>query len=158
MVEPIPAELEGRIVPYLIVEGASDAIDFYQRAFGAEERVRMPMPDGRIGHAEIVIGGAYLYLADPPEEQAGYPKSPGALGGTTLLLHRYVEDVDVVVEQARLAGATVVRPPSDEFYGDRAAVVEDPFGHLWSIHTHVRDVSPEEMEQAMSEMASGGDG
>jgi PhnB protein len=156
MVEPIPAELEGRIVPYLIVDGAAAAIDFYERAFGAEERMRLPMPDGRIGHAELVIGGAHVYLADPPEPEPGYPRAPSALGGTTLLLHRYVDDVDVVVEEARRAGATVVRPPQDEFYGDRTAVVEDPFGHLWSIHTHLRDVSAEEMEQAMSEL--GGEG
>jgi PhnB protein len=149
MVDRIPAELEGRMVPYLIVDGASDAIEFYRRAFDAEERVRMPMPDGRLGHAEIVIGGAYVYLADPPEPQPGYPQSPRALGGTTMLLHRYVEDVDAAVEQARSAGASVVRPPQDEFYGDRAAVVEDPWGHLWSIHTHVRDVTVEEMERAM---------
>jgi PhnB protein len=156
MVQPIPTELEGRIVAYLVVDGAADAIDFYRRAFGAEERMRMAMPDGRLGHAELVIGGAHLYLADEPEPEPGYPQSPGRLGGTTMLLHRYVDDVDRAVATAEAEGAKVVRPARDEFYGDRAAVLEDPWGHLWSLHTHIRDVTPEEMDRAMAEMAEGG--
>ncbi|HVE45899.1 MAG TPA: VOC family protein [Acidimicrobiales bacterium] len=153
MTEPIPAGLEGRIVPYLMIDGASDAISFYQQAFGAIEHFRMPMPGGRIGHAEIEVGGAKIYLADAPEDMPGDAGSPKKLGGTSVLLHRYVTDVDAAVAQAEAAGATVLRAPEDQFYGDRAAVVVDPWGHHWSLHTHVKDVSPEEMEKAMSEMS-----
>lgn len=149
MVDPIPAGLENRIVPYLMVDGAADAIDFYGRAFDAEERYRMAMPDGKIGHAEIVIGGAVVYLADAPDDMPGQAGNPKKLGGTTVLLHRYVVDVDAAVATAEAAGATVLRAPEDQFYGDRAAVVADPWGHQWSLHTHVRDVSPEEMAEVM---------
>jgi len=152
MVEPIPAGLEGRIVPYLMVDGAADAIDFYRRAFGAEERYRLPMPGGRIGHADIVVGGATVYLADAPDDMPGDAGNPKKLGGTTVLLHQYVADVDAAVAKAEAAGATVLRPPEDQFYGDRAALVADPFGHQWSLHSHVRDVSPEEMERAVADM------
>jgi PhnB protein len=152
MVQSIPAGLEGRIVPYLMIDGAAQAIDFYQHAFGAEERYRLPMPGGRIGHAEIVVNGATVYLADAPDDMPGNAGNPKKLGGTTVLLHQYVADVDAAVAKAEAAGATVVRAPEDQFYGDRAALVADPFGHQWSFHTHVRDVSPEEMEQAVSAM------
>jgi len=152
MVEPIPAGLEGRIVPYLMVDGGAEAIDFYRRAFGAEERYRLAMPDGKIGHAEIAVGGATVYLADAPDDMPGAAGNPKKLGGTTVLLHQYVADVDAAVAQAQAAGATVLRAPEDQFYGDRAAVVADPFGHQWSLHTHIRDVSPEEIERAMSDM------
>jgi PhnB protein len=152
MVEPIPAGLEGRIVPYLMVDGAAQAIDFYRQAFGAEERYRLATPDGKIGHAEIVVRGATVYLADAPDDMPGAAGNPKKLGGTTVLLHQYVADVDAAVARAEAAGATVLRAPEDQFYGDRAAVVADPFGHHWSLHTHVRDVSPEEMERAVSEL------
>jgi PhnB protein len=152
MADPIPAGLEGRIVPYLMIDGAAEAIDFYQRAFGAEERYRMAMPDGKIGHADIVVNGATVYLADAPDDMAGDARNPKKLGGTTVLLHQYVADVDAIVERAAAAGAAVVRAPEDQFYGDRAAVVADPYGHQWSFHTHVRDVSQEEMEQAVAGM------
>lgn len=149
MVVAVPPELAGRIVPYLMVDGAADAIDFYAMAFGAEERYRMQMPDGTIGHAEIVIGGAVVYLADAPDDMEGQAANPRKLGGTSVLLHRYVADVDAAVAEAESAGATVLRPPEDQFYGDRAAVVADPWGHQWSLHTHLRDVSPEEMARAV---------
>jgi PhnB protein len=152
MVEAIPDGLDGRIVPYLMVDGAAAAIDFYRKAFDAEERYRLPMPDGKIGHAEIVVGGATVYLADAPDDMPGEAGNPTKLGGTTVLLHRYVVDVDAVVARAQAAGATVLRAPEDQFYGDRAAVVADPFGHQWSLHTHIRDVSPEEMRQALEAM------
>jgi len=152
MVTPIPTGLEERIVPYLMVDGAADAIDFYRRAFGAEERYRLPMPGGRIGHAEIVVGGATVYLADAPDDMPGSAGNPKRLGGTTVLLHQYVADVDAAVARAEAAGGTVLRAPEDQFYGDRAAVVADPFGHQWSLHTHVRDVSPEEIERAVADM------
>ena len=152
MVDPIPAGLEGRIVPYLMVRGAAEAIDFYAKAFGAEEHYRMEMPDGNIGHAEIVVGGATVYLADAPDDMPGDAANPHKLGGSSVLLHRYVDDVDAATATAEAAGATIVRAPEDQFYGDRAAMVADPYGHLWSLHTHIRDVTPEEMEAAMQEM------
>ena len=151
MADPIPAELEDRIVPYLMLDGAADAMDFYRRAFDAVERWRMRTPDGTVAHAEIVIGGALVYLADAPDDMAGEAANPRKLGGTTVLLHRYVADVDAAVAKAEAAGATVLRAPEDQFYGDRAAVVADPWGHQWSLHTHVRDVSPEEMAQFMQQ-------
>jgi PhnB protein len=135
-----------------MVDGAAAAIYFYRKAFDAEERYRLPMPDGKIGHAEIVVGGATVYLADAPDDMPGEAGNPTKLGGTTVLLHRYVVDVDAVVARAQAAGATVLRAPEDQFYGDRAAVVADPFGHQWSLHTHIRDVSPEEMRQALEAM------
>ncbi|HUR18395.1 MAG TPA: VOC family protein [Acidimicrobiales bacterium] len=153
MADPIPAGFEDRLVPYLMIDGAADAISFYTQAFGATENYRMPMPGGRIGHAEIQIGGAKIFLADAPEDMPGDAANPKKLGGTSVLLHRYVDDVDAAVAQAEAAGATVLRAPEDQFYGDRAAVVSDPWGHHWSLHTHVKDVTPEEMEKAMSEMA-----
>ena len=149
MVDPIPSGTEGRVIPYLMIKGAVKAIDFYKEAFGAEERYRMEMPDGGIGHADLLVNGAPVYLADAPEDIPGRPADPNQLGGTSVLLHQYVEDVDALVARAEAAGANVVRPPEDQFYGDRAATVQDPFGHLWSLHTHVRDMSPEEMEAAM---------
>lgn len=150
MVDPIPAGLEDRLVPYLMIDGAAEAISFYREAFGATERYRIPMPDGNIGHAEILIGGALVYLADAPEDMPGAAANPRKLGGTSVLLHRYVADVDAAVARAEAAGATVLRAPEDQFYGDRAAVVADPWGHQWSLHTHIRDVSPEEMDQSMA--------
>ncbi|MDH3680427.1 MAG: VOC family protein [Acidimicrobiia bacterium] len=155
MVHPIPDGLEGRIVPYLMIDGAAAAIDFYQSALGAEENYRLEMPNGAIGHAEIVVNGAVIYLADAPDDMEGNAANPGKLGGTSVLLHQYVEDVDAAVERAVGAGATLLREPADQFYGDRAAVLADPFGHQWSLHTHIRDVSPDEMAQAAQAMAEG---
>lgn len=154
MTRAIPEEFEGRVVPYLMIDGAAAAIEFYGKAFGATERYRLEMPGG-IGHAEIVVNGAVVYLADAPADMPGGAANPVALGGTSVLLHQYVEDVDSVFARAVAAGATEVRAPSDQFYGDRAAVVTDPFGHQWSLHTHVRDVSPEEMAAAVAQMAEG---
>lgn len=155
MTDPVPAGTEGRFIPYLMVRGASDAIAFYAEAFGATERMRLPMPDGNLGHAEIDIDGAVVYLADAPDEMPGEAGSPQKLGGTTVILHRYVADCDAVHDRAVAAGATSIRPPEDQFYGDRAAVVQDPWGHQWSLHTHVRDVSEEEMNEAMKQMGGG---
>lgn len=152
MTKAIPDGLEARIVPYLMIDGAADAIDFYVRAFGAEEEGRLETPDGSIGHASIRIFGAPVYLADAPDGMPGDAANPKALGRTSVLLHQYVDDVDAVVDQAVAAGATLLRAPEDQFYGDRAALVSDPFGHLWSLHSHVRDVSPEEMRAAMEAM------
>lgn len=152
MVQPIPDGLDGRIIPYLMIDGAAAAIDFYQEAFDATENYRLEMPGGAIGHAEIVAFGATIYLADAPDDMDGDAANPGKLGGTSVLLHQYVADVDAAVDRAVAAGAVLHRAPEDQFYGDRAALVADPFGHLWSLHTHVRDVSPEEMEQAIASM------
>ncbi len=155
MADPIPEGLEDRIVPYLLIDGASDAIDFYVNAFGATEIDRMVMPDGQIGHAAITVNGAQVYLADAPTDMPGDAGSPAKLGGTSVLLHQYVTDVDAAFERAIAAGGTAVREPEDQFYGDRASVVADPFGHQWSLHTHIRDVSIEEMDAAMAEGAEG---
>jgi PhnB protein len=151
-VDPVPPAQVGRIVPYLLVDGAADAIDFYRRAFGAEERYRLTMPGGGIGHAELSVFGAALHLADAPDDLPGGARHPGALGGTSVLLHQYVEDVDAVAAAAESAGAPGVGPPKGEFYGDRTASVLDPFGHQWSFHTHLRDVTAEEMQAAVEAM------
>ncbi len=153
MVSPIPDGLQDRIVPYLMIDGAAAAIDFYQRALGATENYRMEMPGGAIGHAELVVNGAVVFLADAPDDMDGDAANPAKLGGTSVLLHQYVADVDSVVATAVEAGATLVREPEDQFYGDRAAMIVDPFGHHWSLHTHIRDVSPEEMTEAAAAMA-----
>lgn len=156
MPDPIPSGLEDRIVPYLMVDGAAAAIDFYVRAFGAQERYRLPMPDGSIGHADLAVFGAPVYLADAPDDLPGDAANPGRLGGTSVLLHQYVDDVDGVVARAVEAGATLLREPADQFYGDRSAVVQDPFGHQWSFHAHVRDVSMEEIAEGAARLAADG--
>ena len=152
MVQPVPDGLDDRIVPYLLIDGAAAAIDFYVRAFGATETGRLEMPDGSIGHASIVVHGAPVYQADAPDDMEHEGANPTKLGGTCVLLHQYVSDVDAVVRRAAEAGATVHREPTDQFYGDRAALVVDPFGHQWSLHSRVRDVSPEEVEAAAAAM------
>ena len=136
-----------------MVDGASGAIDFYKKALGATENYRLEMPNGAIGHAEIVVNGAVVYLADSPDDMDGSAASPTKLGGTSVLLHQYVEDVDAAVATAVAAGATVIREPSDQFYGDRASVIADPFGHQWSLHTHIRNISPKEMATAVEGMS-----
>lgn len=156
MTNAIPDGLEGRIVPYLMIDGAADAIDFYVAAFGAVERFRLAMPDGAIGHAELAVFGATVYLADAPDGMPGDAANPKSLGGSSVLLHQYVQDVDAATDRAVSAGATLLRAPEDQFYGDRAGLVADPFGHLWSLHTHIRDVSPDEMRAAAEAM--GGEG
>ena len=135
--------------PYLICNGAAQAIDFYKKAFGAVEIMRMPMPDGKIGHAEIKIGDSHIMLSDESAQIGAY--SPQHYGGTPVSVLLYVEKVDAMFNQAIAAGAKAVRPPQDMFYGDRTSWVTDPFGHSWYIHTHVKDVSPEEMEKAMQQ-------
>ncbi|HEX9786404.1 MAG TPA: VOC family protein [Candidatus Binatia bacterium] len=142
-VKPIPDEYRGA-TPYLCVKGGVSAIDFYKKAFGAREMMRIPMDD-KIGHAELRIGDALFMLADEFPEMNF--RSPQSLGGTPVNIVIYVEDVDSLVRQAESAGAKVLRPPADQFYGDRMARLEDPFGHSWSFATHVEDVSPEELEE-----------
>jgi PhnB protein len=148
-VKPVPDGYH-TVTPYLIVNGASAAIDFYKKAFGAEELFRMPMPGGRVGHAEMKIGDSRIMLADEfPEMDARGPKS---LGGTPVSILLYVNDCDAVFNRAVAAGAKVKRPIKDQFYGDRSGVIEDPFGHAWSIATHKEDVSSEEMQRRMKSM------
>lgn len=142
-----------RVSPYIIVAGAAEAIAFYCSVLGATERMRMPGPAGTIGHAEIVFGDSLIMLADEaPDMEALGPKT---IGGTPVLLSVYVPDVDAVVEQAEHAGATVLRAPQDQFYGDRTALIEDPWGHRWSLATHIEDVPPDEMAKRAAAMASG---
>jgi PhnB protein len=133
---------------YIVVKGAERAIEFYKQALGAQELYRFPMPDGRIGHAELQIGDCRLMLADEmPEMPEVIAKSPHSLGGTSFGLQVYVPDVDAAFERAVTAGGSVKRPVKDQFYGDRSGTFEDPFGHVWTLATHVEDVSPEEMQQ-----------
>ena len=131
--------------PYLIVNGAAEAIEFYKRAFGATELLRMTDPQGRIGHAEIRVGDSVIMLADEHPDM-GY-RGPRSMGGSSVSILLYVDDVDTIFDRALSAGATVQRPIANQFYGDRSGKLEDPFGHVWTIATHVEDVPPEEMRQ-----------
>ena len=142
--------------PYLAVDDAARAIEYYTKAFDAKEVVRMDAPGGKIGHAELEIGDSRIMLSDPFPQSSTKP--PKELGGTTASVFMYVEDVDAVVKQAVDAGATVTMEVADQFWGDRFGSITDPFGHSWSIATHVEDVPPEEMAErakaAMAEMGS----
>ena len=148
-VNPIPENYH-RVTPYLVVEGAANVIEFYKRCFGATELMRMPAPENRIGHAEIKIGDSTVMLAD--EDPMRGHRSPRNLGGSPVSLLLYVEDVDRTVEGAVAAGAKLLRPVENQFYGDRTGGIEDPFGHQWYVATHVEDVSPEEMEKRSEAM------
>jgi PhnB protein len=153
-VKPIP-EGYRTVTPYLAVEDAAEAIEYYKRAFGATERGRMDAPGGKIGHAELEIGDSLVMLSDALPQFPTRP--PQELGGTSVSIFMYVEDVDAVVQQAVEEGATVTMEVDDQFWGDRFGTVQDPFGHLWSISTHVEDVPPEEMaERAKAAMAAMG--
>ncbi len=133
------------VTPYLIVKGADRAIDFYKKVFGAVQRMRMDGPNGTVGHAEIEIDDSIIMLADEFPDM-GF-RSPQSLGGTGVSLHLYVKDVDACFNRAVAAGAKVLRPVEDQFYGDRSGTVEDPFGHVWTISTHKEDLSPEELQK-----------
>jgi PhnB protein len=143
-VKPIPDGYH-TATPYLIVKDAGRALEFYKKAFGATELMRLEGPDGKIGHAEICIGDSPIMLADEFPDM-GY-RSPQALGGSPISICLYVEDVDALFQQALAAGATVVRPVKDQFYGDRSGTLSDPFGHVWTIATHKEDLSPEEVRR-----------
>ena len=156
MADPIPAGSEG-IIPHLVVNGAAGAMEFYKKAFGAEELFRSPAPDGqRIMHAEMSLNGSRLYICDDfPEMCGGKERNPASLGASPVTIHQYVNDVDAVVAKAQAAGAAVTMPPQDMFWGDRYATVQDPFGHAWSFATHTKDMSPEEIAAAAAQAFGG---
>lgn len=141
-VSPIPEGYHS-VTPYLILKNTAAAIEFYKKAFGAVELFRMEAPGGKIGHAEIKIGDSHVMLADEYPDM-GY-KGPESLGGTSVSLMVYVDDVDKIYPQAIAAGGKEMRPLQNQFYGDRSGTLSDPFGHVWTISTHVEDVSEEEM-------------
>jgi PhnB protein len=155
MANPIP-EGYRRVTPYLIVDGAAAAIDFYKSVFEASERMRMDGPEGKIGHAELEIGDSVIMLADEHVEMNA--RGPRSIGGTPVSLHMYVEDADGVFDRAVEAGARALRPVEDQFYGDRLGSFEDPFGHHWHVATHVEDVSPDEMSRRMADAQAGAGG
>jgi PhnB protein len=148
-VKPIPDGMHS-VTPHLICAGAADAIEFYKKAFNAVEMSRLPGPDGKLMHAAIRIGDSVVMLID--ENPQWNSLGPKALKGSSVTLHLYVEDADAFAARAVGAGAKVIMPLADMFWGDRYGVLEDPFGHRWSVATHLRDVSPEEMQQAMQKM------
>jgi PhnB protein len=150
--KPIPDGYP-QVIPYLCVDGASAAIEFYVKVFGATERMRMPGPDGKVGHAELEIGDGLIMLADEHPDIGVL--SPRTIGGTPVTISIYVEDVDAVFERAVNEGATALRAVENQFYGDRSGQLEDPFGHKWSVATHVEDVPPDEMEKRAAAAMSG---
>jgi PhnB protein len=152
-VNPIPADMHV-ITPHLVCAGAADAIEFYKKAFNAEEGGRLPGPDGKLMHAMVRIGGAALMLVDEMPEWGAL--GPKALKGSPVTIHLYVTDVDATVAQAVAAGAKITMPVADMFWGDRYGQLEDPFGHRWSVATHIRDVKPEDMAAAMAQAGPNG--
>ncbi|MFC4307881.1 VOC family protein [Steroidobacter flavus] len=148
MVNPIP-QGHHSITPYLIIKGASKAIDFYKKAFGATEDMRMASPDGRVGHAEISVGDSKIMLADEMPEMGH--RSPQSIGGTGVSMMLYLDKVDDVFKRAIAAGAKELQPVKDQFYGDRSGTLQDPFGHVWTVATHVEDVPPDEMRRRAEE-------
>jgi PhnB protein len=152
-VKPIPDGYP-RVSAYLVIDGASDAIDFYKDVFGANERMRMGDPSGKVGHAELAIGDSVVMLADEyPEMDAVGPKT---VGGTPVTMSVYVEDVDATFDRAVKAGAKALRPVENQFYGDRSGQFLDPFGHKWSVASHIEDVPPDEMAKRAAEAMGGG--
>jgi PhnB protein len=152
-VKPIPDHYP-RVTPYLVVDGAAEAIDFYCKVLGASQRGDvMQAPDGKVGHAELELGDSLIMLADEHPDVGAY--GPRSVGGSPVTIHVYVEDVDATHQAALDAGATETRAVEDQFYGDRIGQFEDPFGHRWSIATHVEDVPPEEMGRRAAEAMAG---
>ncbi|KIO48853.1 VOC family protein [Nitrosospira sp. NpAV] len=143
--KPIPDDYHA-VTPYLLIKGAAEAIEFYKRAFGATELLKVALPDGKIGHTEIKIGDSRIMMADDCGTEGAF-RNPQSSGGTSVGLHLYVENVDALFARAVDAGAKVVRPVQDQFYGDRMGTLQDPFGHIWFIATHKEDVSPDEIRR-----------
>ncbi|CAL95271.1 VOC family protein [Azoarcus olearius] len=154
-IKPIPEGYRS-ITPYLSIDCAAAAIDFYRRAFGATEQFRLALPDGSVGHAELRIGDSTIMLADGCEQ--GVARSPRTLGGSSVGLHLYVEDVDAVYAQAVAAGARAISEPKDQFYGDRSGTLEDPFGHMWFVASHKEDLLPAEIEKRVAALFGDGKG
>jgi PhnB protein len=142
------------ITPYLVIKGAAQAIEYYKNVFGATEVVRMNGPDGKVGHAELQIGDSRLMLADENPKMGQGHSSAATIGASPVSLYVYVPEVDRVIERATAAGAKVLRAAEDQFYGDRSGFIQDPFGHLWGIATHIEDVSPKDMEDRMKKVVS----
>ena len=153
-VKSIPDDYHS-VTPYLSIKGAVEAIEFYKRAFDATELFRLVTPNGELGHAEIKIGDSTIMLADACE--GGAFRSPPSLGGSSVGLHVYVDDVDTLFAQAVEAGAKAVRPVQDQFYGDRTGMLEDPFGHIWLLATHKEDLTPDEINRRAEELFKQGD-
>lgn len=151
-VKPIPDDYP-QVTPYLCIDGASAAIEFYSDVLGATERMRMPAPGGKIGHAELELGDSMIMLSDEFPEMG--QRSPKTIGGTPVTISVYVEDVDGVFDKAVKAGANALRPVENQFYGDRTGQFEDPFGHRWSVATRVEDVPPDEMAKRAAEAMGG---
>ncbi|HXB22668.1 MAG TPA: VOC family protein [Candidatus Solibacter sp.] len=145
-VPPIPKGYNS-ITPYLVVKGAAQAIEYYKKVFGATEVFRMDQPDGKVGHAELQIGDSRIMLADENPSMGQGHTSATSLGSSPVSLYLYIPDVDRVIERAVAAGAKTLRPVQDQFYGDRSGFIQDPFGHLWGIATHIEDVAPQELEE-----------
>jgi PhnB protein len=140
------------ITPYLIIKGAAQAIEYYKKVFGATEAVRMNGPDGKVGHAELKIGNSRIMLADENPSMGQGHASASTIGTSPVSLYVYLPDVDRVIRQAVVEGAKILKPVEDQFYGDRSGFIQDPFGHFWSVATHVEDVSPKELEERMKKM------
>ena len=140
------------ITPYLIIKGAAQAIDYYKKVFSATEVMRMPGPDGKVGHAELKIGDSHFMLADEDPSMGQGHTSASTMGGSPISLYLYIPDVDKVFDRAVSEGAKVLKPVQDQFYGDRSGFLQDPFGHLWGLATHVEDVSSDEMQRRMKKM------
>jgi PhnB protein len=152
MAKPIPDDYP-QVMPYLIVDGAREAIEFYKSVFGVTERMRIDGPDGKVGHAELQIGEAVIMLAD--DNPGMSIEGPKSVGGTPVTIHVYVEDADAAFERAVQAGAKPLRAVEDQFYGDRSGQFEDPYGHRWNVATHVEDVAEDEMLRRASEIGGG---
>ena len=140
------------ITPYLIIKGAAQAIEYYKKVFGATEAVRMNGPDGKVGHAELKIGNSRIMLADENPRMGQGHASASTIGTSPVSLYVYLPDVDRVIRQAVVEGAKILKPVEDQFYGDRSGFIQDPFGHFWSVATHVEDVSPKELEERMKKL------
>jgi PhnB protein len=147
--EPLPAGMHS-VTPHLVCAGAADAIEFYKEAFNAVETARLPGPNGKLMHAAVRIGDSTVMLVDESPDWGCF--GPKALKGSPVTIHLYVDDVDAVVDQAVRAGAKITMPIEDMFWGDRYGKLEDPFGHQWSVATHLREVSPEDLKEAMAQM------
>lgn len=140
------------VTPYLVIKGADRAIEYYKKVFGATELFRMKGPDGKVGHAELKIGNSHIMLADENPSMGQGHASASSIGGSPVSLYVYLPNVDQVVQRAQAEGAKILKPVQDQFYGDRNGFIQDPFGHLWCVATHVEDVSPKDMEERMKKV------